>query len=155
MAEVTLRNAALDSADSVKVLAQKVIVSGKANLTANPIENGNDFVEVQTQSYENTRYVMQGVRLTEAAGTITYKDILALIKLKYNGLNHTVMQLSYGNTDVVNGIYPKQVVAGIDSVTTDIPVILESYSMPLDTSDSRDAYLPIVNLVFIETKTSV
>ena len=126
-----------------KVLCNKITVSGKANNQSNPNPNKSDLVEVQTQGFENFKYVLDGVYFdSSVSDSLTWEDVIVLYKAKYNGTNASIMNITYGDGLILNGL----------SESTDIKVILETPTLPIDMIDSKDGYLPKGTLTFIETK---
>lgn len=126
---------------------RRLIVSGKTNTDAKPDVNGADAVSVQTLSYENPKYVFDGVELTGTARAgetaLTYAKVLDIYRNRYDGTNGVTVSCIYGtSTNLV----------GVDGTTTNIPVVLSDYSLPLDAKDSKDAELPSMKLTFMETK---
>lgn len=121
-------------------------LSGKKNINYDTNANGGEIVEVNTQSYENISISIQDIKLvpnSESSDTfITWDDILTLYKMNYNGTNAPVLNITYGDSTSVKGA----------NNSTDIKVILESMDMNMNTRDVKNAYLPTVNLNFIETK---
>ena len=125
------------------VQATSVTVGGQANITSNPDANGTAVVEVQTQSFNNLAYNIQGVHFTGSAGTLTYHIMLEMLKQKYDGTNAITLQVQYGtSTDLV----------GSDGATTSIPIVVKSFNFPIKTTDSKDGYMPVATIQLIETK---
>lgn len=142
MASVYLTHEDVNSGSQVRVLCQSISISGKKNNQVKPDVNGDDIVEVHTQGFENPRYVCNNVYFTGAANTLTWDDVWSLYKAKYTGSNSITLNITYDTNTVLNGI----------STSTDISVILDTCSLNLDTSDSKDANRPIASLSFTETK---
>lgn len=120
-----------------------VTVGGKTNLYNKPDTNGTTVVEVQTQGFNNPTYVLQGVHFTGKAGTLTYPALLNMYKHRYTGSNPIYLLVSYGASD--------NLVAS-DGVSTSIPVVLDSFNFPINTQDTRDGYMPVGSINFVETK---
>ena len=102
---------------------------------------------VQTQSFENLKYVVNGIRFTNELNTLTWNDVLTLYEAKYNGSNAITLNIGYadystGNITYVNGL----------AASTDIDVILETATLPISVSDSKDGRLPVGSLTFVETR---
>ncbi len=126
------------------VSAQSITASGKKNNSVQPLENGTALARVQTQSYDNPRYTMSGVVINLAnTSSIQYSDILELYTMRYDGTNPAKLRVTYNTTSQLTDT---------DGTTTDIPVILESYTWPIDMGDSRDGYRPTVTLNFVGTR---
>jgi len=141
-ATVLLTNTAINSGSPVRVLCKTAAVSGTKNTQQKPDANGSDMVEVQTQSYENFKYVLSNTYFTGATDTLTWDDVITLYKQKYSGSNYSTLHIKYGTSSVLNGL----------SESTDIKVVLKVPNLTLDTSDSKDAYRPKATLTFTETK---
>jgi hypothetical protein len=124
-----------------------VTVGGQTNIFNKPNTNGTEVVEIQTQSFNNPTYVLQGVHFTGKAGTLTYSALLDMYKHRYTGSNPIYLMVSYGaiassdNTLVAS-----------DGVTTSIPVVMTSFNFPINTQDTRDGYMPVGSINFVETK---
>ena len=129
---------------AIKLLGQTVTPSGKKNLDVSPSANIDGPVKVQTQSYENLNFNIQGIHLTEDSGTLTFDNILTLYRHRFDNTNPAYLEVTYGDTKTLKGS---------DGTTTKIPVVLESFNMPLSASDSKNAYMPVGSLTFKETKT--
>lgn len=141
-ASVTLAFSNFITAPTVAVRCNNVLVGGKKNISANPLENGNDVAKIVTKSYDNMRYTLQGVHVLQESSTIQYKDVLAMLRTKYDGTNAPILRVTYGDSTSL---------VATDGSTTAIPVILESFSFPIDANDSKDGYMPVMTLNFIET----
>ena len=86
MAEVTITHPDINSGNSVRILCNGVTVSGNKNVDSTPNANiGTGPVEVQTQSFENLTYNINGINYTEESGTLTWDNVLTLYKSKYTG----------------------------------------------------------------------
>jgi hypothetical protein len=144
MANFTLQHTDINGGTPIEVKANKITVSGKRNLIATPNANlTGSIVEAQTQGMENPKIVINGVHFTNETGTLTFEDVLTLYKTPYDGDNPALLTLTYGNGYVV---------PSITGSTSGIPAVLESYTLPFDANDSRDGYLPVGSMTFIETK---
>ena len=142
---VSLTHTAINSGDSVRVLCNKVTASGTKNNIATPNATGTDLVQVQTQSFENPVYKMDGIHYKNESGILTYADVLTLYKSQYNGSNAITLNVTYG------GDSPVSLVSASDTVSTDISVILKSFNLPIDVTNSKDSYMPVGTLTFQET----
>jgi len=131
-----------------KVLCNVVQIGGNKNVDVKPYTNSGGPVEGQTLSYENLTYTLQGVHYTGESGTLTWPAMLSMYRHGYDGDDTgvngpIVLNVTYGND--VN-------LVGTDGVTTDIRVLVKSFSLPIDAKDSRNGYLPIGNITLVETK---
>jgi hypothetical protein len=140
---ITLTSTAFSGASTRKVYASALRVSHKKNNTVAPLENGTAAAYVQTNSYENPRYVLDNVMLQSDTGYLTYTDVLTLLRTKYGVTNAPTITIAYGTASTL---------VGVDGTTTAIKVILDSADFSFDTRDSKDARLPVGTLTFIETK---
>ncbi len=140
-ANVLLTHTAINAGSPVRVLSDAVTVSGKRNLNREP--NANIFapVEVQTQSYENFKYVVNGIRFTEETGTLTWEHVVSLYKDAYNGNNPIILNVTYGFDKTLSGL----------SNSTDINVVLETPTLPINVKITKDGYIPVGSLTFVET----
>jgi hypothetical protein len=132
----------LDTAGFVTLMGAKVNYSGKKNNSAEPNANGNDIVEVQTQSYDNPRLIISNIKLHDTT-YLNIKDIYALYKSRYDGSNPIELKIAYGYDDIV---FPGLL------QDTSVWVILDNFNIDLDARNSDQAYMPIASLSFIETK---
>lgn len=141
-ASILLTHTSINSGNSVIVKNAKVTISGKVNTQASPNSNAVDMVQVQTQSYENFKYVISGIHFTGEAGVLSWSDIVTLSKERYSGSNPIVLNITYGTGTVLSG----------QSASTDINCVMQTPTNVLDTNDSRDAGMPIGSLTLVETK---
>jgi hypothetical protein len=132
----------LDDDDFVTVLGGSVTYSGKKNNSAEPTANGNDIVEVQTQSYDNPLINISNIKLHDTT-YLNINDIHTLYKARYDGTDPITLKIAYDTTD--------KIVPGM-LTDTSILVILETFSIVLDARNSDKAYMPVASLSFIETK---
>lgn len=143
-ANILLTHTAVNGGTPATIICDKVTVSGKKNIIQKPYANGLSLSEVQTKSFENLKYVISGVHLTDGTNILDWDDVLALYKASYDGTDAATLNITYGKTGaekVLNGL----------SASTDIKVILETPSLPIDARDSKGGYLPVATLTFIET----
>ena len=141
MSSITLTHEDINSGNPVTVKGARLTISGKKNNVSNPRANGDAMVEVQTQSYENFKYTLNGIHYTGASGILSWDDVITLYKVKYDGTNPITLNVTYGSSTILNGL----------SESTDITVVLDSLSLPIDQTDTRDGYMPIGSLTFVET----
>jgi len=127
---------------AIKILASQVTPSGKKNIDSSPSANIDGPVKVQTQSYENLTIGLQRILFTQESGTITYENVLTLYRHRFDNTNPAYLEVSYGTDKTLKGS---------DGTTTKIPVVLESFNFPIDTSDSKNGYMPVGSLTFKET----
>jgi hypothetical protein len=151
-ATITLTHPSINGGAAVHILCDRITVSGKKTVIANPNSNSTDeLVEVQTQSVENLSYSVAGIHYTGASGTLTYGDVLILLRHKYGGAAATganaqaLLTVTYGQAGSTTNLI------GFDGSTTSIPVVLKDFNFPIDTRDSKEGYMPIGSLTFLET----
>lgn len=144
--QVLLTHTAINSGTAVRVLCNKITPSGTKNIIAKPNATGEELVEIQTQSFENPVYKIDGIHFTDESNILTYANILTLYKARYNGSNAITLNVTYG------GDSAKSLVAACDTTSTDISVIMKTYNCPIDVTDSKDGYMPIGSITLQETK---
>ena len=128
---------------TITILCDNVTVGWKNNIDSKPNENGTAVTEVMTKSFENPSYKINNVHFLLAdTTTMQYSHLLKLSKIKYDGTNAPVLQVNYGTgTNLVSS----------DEVSTSIKVLIEDWSYPIDTKQSKAGYMPIVNINLRET----
>lgn len=141
-ASVLLTHTGINSGAAVRVLCSGVKLSGIKNNNKKPNANANSMAEVQTQTYENLKYLVDGIKFTGEANVLSFADILVLYKELYNGSNAATLNVTYGNNTVLSGL----------AESTDISVIMDTFNFPIDVKTSKDGYLPVGSIVFTETK---
>jgi len=153
---VKIKHPDINSGDYVRILCDKVTAAGSVNLDASPDLNSTTISDVQTQTFENVAYSIAGVRITAQADTLSYSDILTLYKSKYNSdTNVTHLVVNFGTTDTDGNFDPtvyQTLVGSALTAPTEIPVVLKSFSFPIDVTSSIRGHMPIGTLNFIETK---
>lgn len=132
-----------DIGTNIKVPCSEVTISGSKNNDSKPDTSSNALTEVQTQSFENPKYVLSGVQIRPESGFLTYAHILSLYTHKYISTNPCTLNITYDSNKTVSSLA---------TGTAGIKVVLESFSIKFDTKDSRDAYIPTGTLTFRETK---
>lgn len=126
------------------VYPTSITIGGRKNVLRQPLENGTALARVQTQSYENPTYSLNGVVVDLSnTNSIQYKDVLSLYTMKYDGTNAPVLRAKYNTNNSITDT---------DTTTTDVPIILESYNFPIDMRDSKDGYRPTATLNFVGTR---
>lgn len=140
-ANIALQHTDINSGVAVNIICDAVTVSGKKNIVSTPYANVSGPSEVQTKAPENFKYVISGVHFTDDANTLTWDHVITLYKATYDGTNYATLNVNYGDSKVLNGL----------SQSTDIKVVLEVPNLPISARDSRNGYLPVGTLTFIET----
>lgn len=126
-----------------KVPATGVTVGMQGNVFNKPNVNGDSVSVVQTQSFTNPLYTIQGVHFTGATGTLSYPVLLSMLKHKYDGSNAITLEVQYGDSSLL---------VGSDGSSTLIPVVVKSFNFPIQTTDSVNGYMPIGSITLLETK---
>lgn len=154
---VTLTSSAL-TGSPVRILCSGVTVAIKKNNTVKPIENGTDIAEVQTQSFNNITYSIQGLMLADALSSaeklkieptktlMTYNNLLELMALAYDGTNAPTLTITYGRNSTTSTLPQWDKTAG------PISVVLDQANVNIDTKDSVEAYFPTGSITFVETR---
>lgn len=144
---VRIKHTSINSGNYKTVVCDSVTVSGKKNNIKTPRANMTGaLVEVQTQSFENPQYNISGIHLNSSTN-FSYADILTLYRATFSGTNPAYLQITYGTaTSLIS--------ADASGTVVEIPVILESFNLPISASDSKNAYMPIANIQLVETKVS-
>jgi len=150
-ATVTISSSDLTPTTAIIIKCNQVTVGFKNNNSTKPTANGDDIGEVQTISQNNPTYNLQGVMITGEAGTLTYKNILELLNIDFNGTNAPLLTITYGKGSSTTTV-PKWS-ATPSSSTGPIPVILDAGNINFDAKDSVGGYLPTGTLTFVETRT--
>lgn len=144
-AVVNITSSAL-SPSTKRILCQQVTAGGKREVIVDPNANPTYLAYAQTQAVENTVYSLQGVHFTGASGTLTYADLLTLLKLNYNGTNAPLLTVTYGVGSST------QTLSDFTGSTTGIKVVVKDYTFPINVGDSREGYIPVATINFIETR---
>jgi hypothetical protein len=135
---LTITHPSINSGNPVTVRAQSIRIAGTKKLDTLPNANLGAEVTVQVVNHENLKYMINGVHFTGEANSLTYAQLLTL----YRSATAATLFTSYGvATSLV----------GFDGTTTSIPVQLQSFDFPIDVSITKSGYMPIANLVFVET----
>ncbi len=139
MASITITQSSINSGNPITIKASSVDYTGKRNNRADPNPN-SDLVEVQTISTENPLVIIGGINITGEVNTLSLDHVKALYKLKNLTSTHAVLTIIYGEDDELTSL----------TGSTDIPVVLSSFSFKLSTADTKKAYLPRLSLSFTE-----
>jgi hypothetical protein len=145
MAYVKITHEDINSGNPVTVLCNSLTVSGNKTTDSTPDVNIQDGpVEVQTQSFENLNFNINGIHFTGDSNTLTWLDLLTLYKSKYDGTNAITLNVVYGlsNEKVLSGL----------SASSDISCVLKTISFPISVVESKNGYLPVGNITLIETE---
>lgn len=152
--KVTLQHPDINSGAAVDVLCQTVKVSGKAEVKADPYVNGG-VAEVNKQGQENLKYELKGVRLRGGTGELSYSYLLELYLASFDGSNPATLTVDFGNPEIASGPGSVQELPRMDgSVGSGIPVVMRKFNLPLDTSESKGAYMPALSVELVETATT-
>jgi hypothetical protein len=125
----------------------KVQAEARRAVSVKPNANPDDIVEAQTQGFENPVYTIQGVYFTGNARTgetvLTQKALLGMLKQNNTGSGDLKLVVQYGDSDYLYSW---------DAVSSEIPVVMKAFTFPLDTTDSKNSYMPVGNITLVETK---
>jgi len=129
-----------------RVLCNKVTVGGQKSVDVKPYANAGGPVEGQTLAYENLTINIQGIHYTNDAGTLTWAAMMSMYKHEYDssgtGVNGPItLNVTYGGSTQLTGL----------SGSADIKVLVKTFSLPLDATSSKEAYLPVGNITLVET----
>jgi len=155
VASVTLKHPLINSGAEVRVLCSNISISGSCNINAKPNAyqlTSHEPGEAQKISTENLRYSISGVHFTNQSGTFKYIDLLTLYKSRFAAVDDATypeieLRVIYGSTPLVSGTMT------VNQVTQDtvINVLLTDFSFPIDVTDSREGYMPVGTMNFVET----
>jgi len=141
-ASVTISSSAL-SPTTKTILCSQVNVGATRDVVAAPNANPTNLAYAHTQGLENPVISLQGVLFNGASGVLTYADLVTLLKINYNGSNAPTLSITYGTSTQLTSV---------GGGSTSIPVILKSFNFPISTTDSRQGYMPVATLNFVETR---
>ncbi len=141
--QVTLTHSLINGGTPVRIYCTGVNAGNKRSLNAKPNANVSGPVEVQTKAVENRKIVLQRVHFDTTQTTITAEEMENLLQLEYDSTNAPILNVTYGKA----GAETLKSMSGV----TDIPVILESYTYPINVQDSDQGHMPVGNMVLMET----
>lgn len=140
---VTLTHSLINGGVPINIYCTSVGTGNKRSINAKPNANVAGPVEVQGKAVENRKITLQGVMFDTTKTIVTTEEMEDLLQLAYDGTNAPILTVTYGLT----GTETLKSMTG----STSIPVILESYNYPISVTDSRNGYMPIGSMTFIET----
>lgn len=152
MAEIRLLCSAFSTGTSKVLMGTVATVGLRKNNFTKAIENGTDKAIVSTNSYNNPIYTINNIQLISTSQLsdttrvpLTYENILEMLDLQYDETipNPVYLKITYGTSSIL----PQ-----VDATAGPIPVILETANVTFDASDSKNAYIPIASLTFVETR---
>lgn len=141
MASIYIINSLLTT--TTRVLADNVSISSKNNNDSKPNPNGEEIVEVQTQSIENPKYIISGIKFTGGTNTLSISDVYTLSRLKYDGTNPITLKVTYDDDTVL---------PDFSGNTDGISCVVSSFNIVVDARDNKNASLPSGTLTLMETK---
>ena len=147
MALVTITHPAITGVK--RIYCDTVRPSGKKNLGHDPEANVKGPSEVHTQTYENIKFIIQGIKFTQDSDALTWGDVLKLYRAKYNGENPAILNVSYGYGSNERDLFT---ISPEDVELTDMPCILESFDYPINVRETREGYIPTGSITLMETK---
>jgi len=140
---VTITHSLINGGTPVTLQCSKVLTGNKRSINAKPNANVDGPVEVQGKAVENRKISIPNVYFDTEVTIVTAEEMEDLLQLEYDGTNAPILTVTYGKT----GTETLKSMTG----STSIPVILESYSYPVDVSDSKGGYMPVGSMIFVET----
>jgi len=140
---LTITHSLINGGTPVALVSSRVTTGNKRSLNAKPNANVLGPVEVQGKAVENRRITVPGVHFDTGTTIVTAEEMEDLLQLDYDGTNAPILNVTYGKT----GTETLKSMSG----STDIPVMLESYTYNIDVSDSKNGYMPLGSMIFIET----
>jgi len=148
---VRLVSSVFSGGTSKRVLCDQVSMSGKANLNSEPNANHVTPTKIHTNTPENISFNIQGIKFNNDAGTFTWANMLELYRNQYADTAATTayLNVTYGNSTFGTSNVVTANTAG--TTTSNIKVVLSSFSFPISARDSRDGYLPVGSMVLLET----
>lgn len=147
---VTITHSSLTPTSKI-ISCQAVNVGGKRNIDSQPWANINGPTEVMVNAFENQTIAIPMVFYDTRASALdsslfTIEDVQTLIKSTYDGTDAPILTVKYSD----NGTKQLQSLSGSNTV----PVVLKSYTYPINIMDSKDGYMPTGSLTFVETTNS-
>ena len=140
---VTITHSLINSGVPVTLQCNKVMTGNKRSINAKPNANVDGPVEVQGKAVENRKITIPTVHFDTEVTIVTAEEMEDLLQLEYDGTNAPILTVTYGKT----GTETLKSMTG----STSIPVILESYSYPIDVTASKGGYMPVGSMTFVET----
>jgi hypothetical protein len=134
-------------ATSYTVYCNNVAVGWKNNNSGKPYVDNTTPYEVQTNTFDNPTYSIQGVQLVGSTGSLTYAALLSMSKSKYIGTNPIYLKFYIGMDGTITQVPDSTGTTGTDG----IKVILDSWNMNVVHQESAEGKIPTLTLTFRET----
>jgi len=142
----------IDGSTTYTIPATSVSTSYSVSTVAKQRANGGNIVKVQTQSVANPLYNIKGLHFTGNAlpgeAVLTQEVLIDWASRQYDDTNALVLQVGYGT--ITEDRPDQMTLKGYDK-TANIKVILKSFNFPLSTTNTRDAYIPVGDMILQET----
>lgn len=135
------------SGTSYNVYCNNISIGWKNNNSGKPYVNNTTPYSVQTNTFDNPIYTVQGVQLVGSSGSLTYAALLTMSKVQYTGSNPIYLKFYTGVDGVLTQVPDSTGTTGTDG----IKVILDSWNMNVVHNDSAEGKIPTVTLTFRET----
>lgn len=149
---VTLTSSLL-SPSTKTVPCQKVVVSFRRDVNAEPNANPGELAYAQTQAHDNPIYSILGTQFLAGSTNITYTDLLTLGKLNYGASVAPVLTVTYGSDANADGSpETTQPLYAFNASSTSINVVVKDFNFTIDVGDSKHGYRPTATINFIETR---
>lgn len=142
----TLTHTGLNGGTPLNLICESITAGLQCNNTSPPADN-KDFglVEVQTKSIENPIITISGLQLrTDVTNAFNESHMVDFAQFSYNGGNAATLNVTYGKEGATRSL---SLLGG----TSNIKVVFESGSIPIDLNASDDGYVPITQMVLKET----
>lgn len=159
MATVTLTHTNINSGNPVRIICSGVNVGYSKTNANNPNANysaDTPVVRVQSQSIANPIYALQNVKLNIGEATVGGQTVLTeeLLKdffvLANDDSDPIILNVTYGSNQTLKSLHKYS-----SARTANIPVTFDGkMNFNLDVNDSKDAYMPIVTITLVETKST-
>lgn len=148
---ITLTHPDVNSGTAVKIKGSSVAISGKLNLNTKPNEGTLTILpDVPAISAEIPRYNIPFKIDTESTETniLTQELLYNFIQANVSASNQLILNVTYGKSDTTLKSFQK--VSG--NRVTNIPVIVDTWTITLDQRASDKAYMITGTLTLIESK---
>jgi len=151
MAEVLLENA--NAGWTKRIACNSVQPSYQKNNNGEPDQQTGEVTTVTENTFENPTYNVQGwqinpdVTYSAGDGALTISD---MISLHTSTSTELYLHIKYGSSQTPGGekTYPSTQSA----YPNKIPVVIDQFQPTLSTGDSQDAYAPVGQITFRETR---
>jgi hypothetical protein len=123
---------------SYNVYCNNIAVGWKDNTTP---------YSVQTNTFDNPTYSIQGIQLTGATNSLTYAALLTMSKAQYIGTNPIYLKFYTGVDGTLTQVPDSTSTTGTDG----IKVVIDSWNMSVVHNDSAEGKIPTLTINLRET----